>query len=99
MDPGEIIDTRNVSDRRTCHQLAGLSAAAPDLAEADEDCLYLYINVPGTWPPPEPLPVLIWFTGGAFVFGMNVLKLAEVLTLSLKDLETGMVWTFGCLMM
>ena len=49
--------------------MAGLSAAAPDLAEADEDCLYLYINVPGTWPPPEPLPVLIWFTGGAFVFG------------------------------
>ena len=53
--------------------MAGLSAASPDLAEADEDCLYLYINVPGTWPPPEPLPVLIWFTGGAFVFG-NIYK-------------------------
>ena len=69
LEPGEVIDTSNVTDRRTCHQIAGLSAAAPDLAEADEDCLYLYINVPGTWPPPQPLPVLIWFTGGAFVFG------------------------------
>ena len=73
LDPEEIIDVRNVSDRRTCHQLAGLSAFAPDLADADEDCLYLYISVPGTWPPPEPLPVLIWFTGGAFVFGEIVI--------------------------
>ena len=34
-----------------------------------EDCLYLNVHVPGVWPPHDPLPVMIWFTGGAFVFG------------------------------
>jgi len=59
----------DVTFRRMCYQLGDLFGLLPSLIEADEDCLYLNVYVPGEWPPPKPLPVMIWFTGGMFVFG------------------------------
>lgn len=69
LEPGEVIDTSNVTSTRMCHQMGDLLGLLSSLTDFDEDCLYLYVYVPGTWPPPKPLPVMIWFTGGAFVLG------------------------------
>ena len=69
------------------------------LTDFDEDCLYLYVYVPGTWPPPKPLPVMIWFTGGAFVLGNMDPIWSYNDELKMQDLETGMVQTDGCHMM
>ena len=52
-----------------CYQLGDAFGLLPNIVDADEDCLYLHVYVPGVWPPPAPLPVMIWFTGGAFVMG------------------------------
>ena len=69
LDPGEVINTTNVTFQRMCYQLGDAFGLLPNIVEADEDCLYLHVYVPGVWPPPSPLPVMIWFTGGAFVMG------------------------------
>ena len=41
----------------------------PAVFDSDEDCLYLHVHVPIPQEPDYPLPVMIWFTGGAFIFG------------------------------
>lgn len=69
LEPGEVVDTSNVTATRMCFQLDDLFGLLPAVVDAAEDCLYLYVYVPGVWPPPKPLPVMIWFTGGAFVLG------------------------------
>ena len=46
-----------------------LSDLLPNLFDSDEDCLYLHVHVPVPQEPQYPLPVMIWFTGGAFIFG------------------------------
>ena len=42
----------------------------PDL-NTDEDCLYLNVYVP-VGAGPEPLPVMVWITGGAFLIGGGI---------------------------
>ena len=74
LEPGEVIDTTNVTSTRMCHQMGDFFGLLSSLTDFDEDCLYLYVYVPGTWPPPKPLPVMIWFTGGAFVLGKKALS-------------------------
>ena len=70
LDAGETINTTNIPYERICYQLGNYWSIIPDsVVDADEDCLYLNVHVPGVWPPQDPLPVMIWFTGGAFVFG------------------------------
>ncbi|KAI9814164.1 MAG: hypothetical protein M1832_005975 [Thelocarpon impressellum] len=43
----------------------------PFFTGGDEDCLFLDINVPGkaVRDPSQRLPVIVWFFGGAYVFG------------------------------
>ena len=43
----------DVTFRRMCYQLGDLFGLLPSLIEADEDCLYLNVYVPGEWPPPK----------------------------------------------
>ena len=69
LEAGEAVDTSNVTEHRMCYQLGDAGGLLPGLIDADEDCLYLNVFVPGVWPPPQPLPVMIWFTGGAFIMG------------------------------
>ena len=69
LEAGEVVDTSNVTERRMCYQLGDAGGLLPGIIDADEDCLYLNVFVPGVWPPPRPLPVMIWFTGGAFIMG------------------------------
>ena len=99
LDPSEVIDTTNVTSTRMCHQMGDLFGLLSSLTDFDEDCLYLYVYVPGTWPPPKPLPVMIWFTGGAFVLGNMDPILSYYDELKMQDLETGMGQTDGCHMM
>ena len=99
LDPSEVIDTTNVTSTRMCHQMGDLFGLLSSLTDFDEDCLYLYVYVPGTWPPPKPLPVMIWFTGGAFVLGNMDPIWSYNDELKMQDLETGMVQTDGCHMM
>ena len=74
LEAGEIINTTGIAYERVCYQLGDWWSIVPDSpVEADEDCLYLHVHVPGVWPPEEPLPVMIWFTGGAFVFGAGAM--------------------------
>ncbi len=49
-----------------------LSRAVLTPAVTDEDCLFVNVWVPsadGSFPPAKPLPILVWFYGGAFMSG------------------------------
>ena len=70
LDPGQVVNTTNISYKRVCYQLANGFGLVPSLMDSDEDCLYLNVHVPGVWPPSEPLAVMIWFTGGMFEIGI-----------------------------
>jgi len=61
--PWTVFNTPVPKDR-ICYQAANGIGLAPG---GDEDCLYLNVFVPSG--ETEPMPVLIWYTGGAFVFG------------------------------
>jgi para-nitrobenzyl esterase len=51
---------------KVCPQIAP-GGTSPD-SRSDEDCLYLNVWTPDA-AQPSPLPVMVWFFGGAFVFG------------------------------
>ena len=64
---------KNVPYTRVCYQVANGFGLVPGL-DSDEDCLYLnvYVPAPHSRDDRAPLPVLIWFTGGAFIFGGGI---------------------------
>ncbi|KAL0948801.1 hypothetical protein HGRIS_008931 [Hohenbuehelia grisea] len=39
--------------------------------QQSEDCLFLSVYYPGRTPPKDPLPVIVWIHGGAYVLGSS----------------------------
>jgi len=60
----------SVPYQRVCYQVGNLFGLVSDFDSA-EDCLYLNVYVPAG-AGPEPLPVMIWITGGAFLVGGGI---------------------------
>ena len=65
-----------------CQQMAGLSLEnGGDPGPLSEDCLYLNVWTPRAEPGAR-LPVMVWFHGGALIFGAGSLKLYDGVALA-----------------
>lgn len=74
VNPGGVINVLNTLIKLNpfnsmLQQLLPPVQSLTNMADLSEDCLFLNVYKPATANPNTKLPVMVWFFGGAFVFG------------------------------